>query len=94
MALKKYKPVTAGTRWRIGNAYAELTTDAPEKSLLETLHQTAGRNHQATALCAIIGGGHKRKYRVIDFKRNKKDIEAKVLDYRVRSKPFCLYCIG
>jgi len=46
MALKKYKPVTAGMRWRIGNAYAELTTDTPEKSLLEPMHNTAGRNAQ------------------------------------------------
>jgi large subunit ribosomal protein L2 len=79
MALKKYKPVTAGTRWRIGNAYAELTTDTPEKSLLEPLHHTAGRNAQGHRSMRYLGGGHKRKYRVIDFKRNKKDIEAKVL---------------
>ncbi len=79
MALKKYKPVTAGTRWRIGNAYAELTTDTPEKNLLEPLHHTAGRNAQGRRSMRYLGGGHKRKYRVIDFKRNKKDIEAKVL---------------
>jgi large subunit ribosomal protein L2 len=44
MALKKYKPITAGTRWRIGNAYAEVTTDTPEKSLLEKVKSTAGRD--------------------------------------------------
>jgi large subunit ribosomal protein L2 len=70
MALKKYKPITAGTRWRIGNAYAEVTTDTPEKSLLEKVKSTAGRNAQ--------GRGHKKMYRVIDFKRNKKKIPAKV----------------
>jgi large subunit ribosomal protein L2 len=79
MALKKYKPVTAGTRWRIGNAYAEITTNEPEKSLLEPLHHTAGRNAQGRRSMRYLGGGHKRKYRVIDFKRNKKNIEAKVL---------------
>ena len=79
MALKKYKPVTAGTRWRIGNAYAEITTNEPEKSLLEPQHKTAGRNVQGQRSMRYKGGGHKKKYRIIDFKRNKKDIEAKVI---------------
>ena len=79
MALKKYKPVTAGTRWRIGNAYAELTTDKPEKSLLEPNHNPAGRNVQGRRSMRYLGGGHKRKYRIIDFKRNKKAIEGKVV---------------
>jgi large subunit ribosomal protein L2 len=78
MALKKYKPVTAGMRWRIGNAYAEITTNEPEKSLLEPMSKTAGRNAQGRRSMRYMGGGHKKKYRVIDFKRNKKDIEAKV----------------
>jgi len=79
MALKKYKPVTAGMRWRIGNAYAELTSGTPEKSLLEPQHQKAGRNAQGHRSMRYKGGGHKKKYRIVDFKRNKKDIEAKVL---------------
>ena len=79
MALKKYKPVTAGMRWRIGNAYAEITTNEPEKSLLEPMSKTAGRNAQGRRSMRYMGGGHKKKYRVIDFKRNKKDITAKVL---------------
>jgi large subunit ribosomal protein L2 len=78
MALKKYKPVTAGTRWRIGNAYAEITTDTPEKSLLEKVTSTGGRNAQGRRSMRYIGGGHKKMYRVIDFKRDKKNIEAKV----------------
>lgn len=78
MALKKYKPITAGMRWRIGNAYSEITTDTPEKSLLEPMHNPAGRNAQGRRAMRYIGGGHKKKYRVIDFKRNKKGIEAKV----------------
>src|SRR5439155_440671 len=73
MAVKKYKPVTAGTRWRIGNAYAEVTTNEPEKSLLETKKRTGGRNSSGHMTMRYIGGGHKKKYRVIDFKRNKKD---------------------
>src|ERR1700754_2959313 len=78
MALKKYKPITAGTRWRIGNAYAEITTDTPEKSLLESTKSTAGRNVQGRRAMRYKGGGHKKMYRIIDFKRNKKDIDGVV----------------
>ncbi len=78
MALKKYKPMTAGTRWRIGNAYAEITSDTPEKSLLEKKTGTGGRNAQGRRAMRYIGGGHKQHYRVIDFKRNKKNVPATV----------------
>jgi len=78
MALKKYKPITAGTRWRIGNAYAEITTDKPEKSLLEPVKKSGGRNFQGRRAMRYIGGGHKKQYRIIDFKRNKHTIEATV----------------
>src|ERR1700754_804860 len=78
MALKKYKPITAGTRWRVGNAYAEITTDKPEKSLLEKVKSTAGRNVQGRRAMRYMGGGHKKMYRIIDFKRNKKNIVATV----------------
>src|SRR5215212_4919102 len=78
MALKKYKPITAGTRWRIGNAYAEITSDIPEKSLLEKKSITAGRNVQGRRSMRYRGGGNKKSYRIIDFKRNKKDIPATV----------------
>lgn len=78
MALRKYKPMTAGTRWRIGNAYAEVTTNEPEKSLLEKKTGTGGRNAQGRRSMRYIGGGHAKMYRVVDFKRNKKDIPAKV----------------
>ncbi|MBS1587667.1 MAG: 50S ribosomal protein L2 [Bacteroidetes bacterium] len=78
MALRKYKPVTAGTRWRIGNAYAEVTTNVPEKSLLEPLSGTGGRNVQGRRAMRYIGGGNKKMYRLVDFKRNKKDIPATV----------------
>jgi large subunit ribosomal protein L2 len=78
MALRKYKPVTAGTRWRIGNAYVEITNDVPEKSLLEKVKSTAGRNAQGRRAMRYMGGGHKKMYRIVDFKRNKKGIPATV----------------
>ncbi len=78
MALKKYKPMTAGTRWRIGNAYAEVTSDTPEKSLLESVKRSGGRNVQGRMSIRYIGGGHKKQYRLIDFKRDKQNIPAKV----------------
>lgn len=79
MALKKYKPITAGTRWKIGNAYAEITTNVPERTLIEPYKKTGGRNSQGRRAMRYIGGGHKRHYRIIDFKRNKFDIEATVV---------------
>ena len=78
MALKKFKPITAGTRWRIGNAYAEITSDTPEKSLLEKKSITAGRNVQGRRSMRYRGGGNKNMYRIVDFKRNKKEIPATV----------------
>src|SRR5215471_19095946 len=78
MALKKYKPITAGTRWRIGNAYAEITSDTPEKTLLEKVKSTGGRNVQGRRAMRYMGGGHKKMYRIIDFKRSKKGINATV----------------
>src|SRR5690606_36469414 len=67
-----------GTRWRIGNGYAEITTDTPEKSLLEAKPRTGGRNFQGRRAKRYIGGGHKQKYRIVDFKRDKKNINATV----------------
>src|SRR6187551_1233538 len=78
MALKKYKPITAGTRWRIGNAYAEVTTNEPEKTLVEVKNRTGGRNSSGRRAMRYIGGGHKKMYRIIDFKRDKKNIPATV----------------
>ncbi len=79
MGLRKFKPITAGTRWRIGNAYDEITTNKPEKSLLEPLSNTGGRNFQGRRAMRYSGGGHKKHYRIIDFKRDKKNIEATVV---------------
>jgi large subunit ribosomal protein L2 len=79
MALKKYKPITAGTRWRIGNAYAEITTNEPEKSLLEPQKNTAGRNFQGRRVSRYMGGGNKHHYRLVDFKRSVRDVPGTVL---------------
>jgi large subunit ribosomal protein L2 len=79
MALRKFKPVTAGTRWRIGNAYAEVTTNVPEATLVEPKKRTGGRNSSGHLSMRYRGGGHRKKYRIIDFKRNKVNMEATVL---------------
>lgn len=78
MAVKKFKPMTAGTRWRIGNAYAEITTNQPEKSLVEAKKSTGGRNSSGHLTMRYRGGGHKHKYRIVDFKRDKHNVEATV----------------
>jgi large subunit ribosomal protein L2 len=78
MALKKFKPVTAGTRWRIGNAYAEVTTNVPEQTLVEPKKRNGGRNSSGHLAMRYRGGGHKKKYRIIDFKRDKINAEATV----------------
>ncbi len=78
MAVKKYKPTTNGRRNMSVLTYEEITTSTPEKSLLEPFSRTGGRNNQGKITVRHIGGGAKRKYRVIDFKRNKDDIMGKV----------------
>lgn len=78
MPVKKHNPVTPGTRFRIGNTFAELTTDKPEKSLLAPLKKSGGRNNEGHRTVRQRGGGHKRRYRIIDFKRNKDGMPATV----------------
>lgn len=78
MAVKAFKPTSPGRRFQTVSDFAEITTDKPEKSLLLPLKKTGGRNSYGRITARHIGGGHKRKYRVIDFKRNKRDIPAKV----------------
>ena len=78
MPVKKYNPVTPGMRFRIGNAYTEVTTDKPEKSLLEPIKKSGGRNNQGRRTVRQRGGGHKRRYRVIDFRRDKEGMPATV----------------
>ena len=74
MPVRKFKPVTPGTRFRIANTFTEITKDTPEKSLLKAFHDVAGRNNQGRMTMRYRGGGHQRQYRVIDFKRNKDGI--------------------
>jgi large subunit ribosomal protein L2 len=71
MALKKFRPMTPGTRFRVGNAFSEVTTDQPEKSLLASKTRSGGRNSKGRMTVRHRGGGHKRRYRIVDFKRNK-----------------------
>lgn len=78
MPVKKYNPITPGTRTRIGNAFTEVTKATPEKSLVEGLSKSGGRNNQGRRTARYRGGGHKRKYRIIDFKRDKDGIPATV----------------
>ncbi|POY34945.1 50S ribosomal protein L2 [Solitalea longa] len=78
MAVKRYKPITPGTRFRIGADYSEITTNIPEKSLVTSIKKSGGRNHDGKMTMRYIGGGHKKAYRIIDFKRNKPEIPATV----------------
>jgi large subunit ribosomal protein L2 len=78
MGIKVYKPTTPGRRGMSGSDFAEVTKSTPEKSLLERLKRHAGRNNTGRITCRHKGGGHKRHYRIIDFKRNKDGIPAKV----------------
>ncbi len=78
MAIRKFKPVTPGTRWMSVAAFDEITKTSPEKALLEPLHKSGGRNNTGRVTSRHRGGGHKRFYRVIDFKRNKFGMDAKV----------------
>ena len=78
MPVKKFNPITPGTRTRVANSFTELTTDKPEKSLLGKMKKSGGRNNEGHRTVRHRGGGHKRRYRVIDFKRNKDGIPATV----------------
>ena len=78
MAIRKYKPTTNGRRNMTSLDYAEITTNKPEKSLLAPVKRKGGRNNQGKITVRHHGGGHKRQYRVIDFKRNKDGIPARV----------------
>jgi len=78
MGIKKYKPTSPGRRVATGYDFAEITRSQPEKSLTEPLRKTGGRNFQGVTTSRFRSGGHKRRYRVIDFKRNKDDVPAVV----------------
>ncbi len=78
MAVKKLRPITPGTRFRVAPAFDELTASKPEKSLVKSVKRSGGRNNTGKMTVRNIGGGHKRKLRVVDFKRRKFDVPATV----------------
>jgi len=78
MAVKKYKPTTPGQRGMTGYSFEEITKDSPERSLLRPLRKSGGRNMYGRVTVRHRGGGHRRHIRVVDFKRDKRDIPAKV----------------
>ena len=78
MSVRKLKPITPGQRFRVVNGYDAITTDKPEKSLLAPIKKSGGRNSQGKMTMRYKGGGHKRRYRIIDFKRDKHGIPATV----------------
>jgi large subunit ribosomal protein L2 len=79
MSVRKLKPITPGQRFRIVNNFEEITTNKPEKSLTVGIKKSGGRNNTGKMTMRYTGGGHKKKYRVIDFKRNKFDVPAEVI---------------
>ncbi|MBO4604959.1 MAG: 50S ribosomal protein L2, partial [Bacteroidales bacterium] len=79
MAIRKFKPVTPGQRNKAISSFEEITTNKPQKSLLEPLKRTGGRNNTGQMTMRYIGGGHKKMYRIIDFLRNKDNMPAEVL---------------
>jgi large subunit ribosomal protein L2 len=78
MAVKKVKPTSPGRRFQVYSTFDEITRSTPEKSLLRVLKKTGGRNVNGRITSRHIGGGHKKHYRIIDFKRDKTDVPAKV----------------
>src|SRR5258707_8796918 len=78
MPIRKYNPTSPGTRFQTVQTFDDITTSDPHKPLVEKLHQSGGRNNRGQLTSWWRGGGHKRMYRIIDFKRDKRDIPAKV----------------
>ena len=78
MSVRKLKPITPGQRFRVVNNFEEITTNKPEKSLTVGIKKSGGRNNTGKMTMRYTGGGHKQKYRIIDFKRNKFDVEGTV----------------
>src|SRR5213592_2163578 len=109
MPVRKYKPTTPGRRGASVSTFEEITRDAPEKSLTRRLPRKAGRNTYGRITARHQGGGHKRQYRLIDFRRNKDGVPAKVasieydpnrsarialLTYADGEKRYILHCVG
>ena len=78
MSVRKLKPISPAQRFRVVNGFDAITTDKPEKSLLAPKKRRGGRNNTGKMTIRHVGGGHKKRYRIIDFKRNKFDVNAEV----------------
>src|ERR1700760_4242114 len=78
MGIRQFKPVTKSSRFRSVSDFADITTTTPEKSLLEPIKKSGGRDNHGHIAMRRRGGGHKRQYRIIDFKRNKHGVTARV----------------
>ena len=78
MAVRKFKPMTPGTRHKVIGTFDDITSSTPEKSLLSPLKSSGGRNNSGKMTVRYIGGGHKRMYRIVDFKRDKDNMSAQV----------------
>ena len=83
MAIRKFNPITPGTRHKMIGTFDDITSSVPEKSLLSPLKSTGGRNNSGKMTVRYIGGGHKRMYRIVDFKRDKDNMSAvvKTIEY-------------
>jgi large subunit ribosomal protein L2 len=78
MPIVQFRPTSPGRRFRTGFTFSEITKTEPERSLLEPIHKSGGRNNRGRITAYHRGGGHKRRYRVVDFKRDKNGVKAKV----------------
>jgi large subunit ribosomal protein L2 len=79
MAIKTFRPLTPAARFKALPDFAEITKTKPEKNLTEPIKRTGGRNNQGRITMRHVGGGHKRRYRIIDFKRSRRDAVAEVI---------------
>jgi large subunit ribosomal protein L2 len=79
MSVRKLKPITPGQRFKVVNGFDAITTDKPEKSLLTPIKKSGGRNSRGKMTMRYKGGGHKRRYRIIDFRRDKQQVDADVV---------------
>ena len=92
MAIRKFKPYTPGTRQRVVTDFSEITGSKPERSLIVSKHRNKGRNNRGVITCRHRGGGHKRQYRIVDFRRDKKNINALIF-FLSLLKSTILYCL-
>jgi len=79
MGIRKYNPVTPGTRFKSANTFEEITKSTPEKSLLAPIKKSGGRNNSGKMTMRYIGGGHKKRYRIVDFRRDKTGVDGIVV---------------